>query len=358
MILSGLLTTAQNTYNVVVFSEDGEPFYAYMNGIRQNDKPETNIKVTGLNSEALNMRIKFENKALPILKQNMMPEFGYEYTIKIKRTAKKVMKMRFFGKVELAEAPRTNISTVQYHTAENALTPAAEQSESTFNTVNTQNNTTGTTIVTHSTVTMSTENLNPPINIDVNPNGINMSASGVNVNTHDINNDATVDTHTTAPVKGGTKTVGSTVTIKTNSVNNGTTYSTTSSTVSSSATSSTMAVQPSTPKPATVSAQPVANGGCGASMNPDSYENLKTKIDDTPFSDAKLSTAKLATKNACMTAEQVKGICSLLGMDDDKLAYAKFAYDYCYDKPNFYLVSEAFSFSTTTNKLNKYLLTK
>ncbi len=71
-------------------------------------------------------------------------------------------------------------------------------------------------------------------------------------------------------------------------------------------------------------------------MNTDTYEKAKTRIDDTPFSDAKLSTAKLATKNACMTSEQIKGICSLLGMDDDKLAYAKFAYDFCYDKNNFY----------------------
>ena len=59
---------AQGTYNVVIFSEDGQPFYAFVNGIRQNDKPETNIRVTGLNSSALNVRVEFQDPALPKLK--------------------------------------------------------------------------------------------------------------------------------------------------------------------------------------------------------------------------------------------------------------------------------------------------
>ena len=45
MVLVCVFTYAQNTYNVVIFSEDGEPFFVYANGIRQNDKPETNVKI-------------------------------------------------------------------------------------------------------------------------------------------------------------------------------------------------------------------------------------------------------------------------------------------------------------------------
>ena len=42
-------------------------------------------------------------------------------------------------------------------------------------------------------------------------------------------------------------------------------------------------------------------------------------------------------------------------MDEDKLTYAKFAYDSCVDKGNYYTVSELFSFSTTTYEFNEFL---
>ena len=42
-------------------------------------------------------------------------------------------------------------------------------------------------------------------------------------------------------------------------------------------------------------------------------------------------------------------------MDDDKLTYAKYAYNNCLDKANYYQVSEIFSFSATTVELNKFL---
>lgn len=73
------------------------------------------------------------------------------------------------------------------------------------------------------------------------------------------------------------------------------------------------------------------------------------------FSDTKMSTAKVATKNACLSVKQVMEIAKLFSMDDDKLAYAKFAYDRCVDKANYYQVGEIFAFSTTTDELNKFL---
>ncbi|NBQ47889.1 MAG: DUF4476 domain-containing protein [Sphingobacteriia bacterium] len=68
-----------------------------------------------------------------------------------------------------------------------------------------------------------------------------------------------------------------------------------------------------------------------------------------------MSTARIATKNTCLSVKQVKEIASLFNMDDDKLAYAKFAFDYCVDKANYYEVSDVFSFSSTTDDFNKFL---
>lgn len=371
LILSGLYSGAQNNYNLVIFSEDGEGFYAYVNGIRQNDKPETNIKVIDLNAQALSLRIQFENKSLPVLKQNMMPEMGYEHTLKIKKNTKRVMKLQYFGKVELVNAPRTNAPTVQYHTAENPLTNAGEE-------VIDEN-------ATISTGTSSTAS--PSVNITVN---VEESGNTIVSNTSAAPTNVVVTTATVTPKKNPSKTpkkpnptATDNITLtnpasatvnpvspknpKNTNLSEATHTLTSSSTTiitTTTVTNSSSSSQNGPGKPGSdASIQPViipapANTSCNAPMAEDSFEKLRSRIDDTPFSSAKLSTAKLAVKNACMTSQQIKGICSLLGMDDDKLDYAKYAYSYCYDKANFYQVSEAFSFSGTTDKLNKFLLEK
>src|SRR6476620_575491 len=109
LLLSGLLllsiySLAQNHVNLIIFSEDGDPFYAYINGVKQNSKPETNVKVTGL-SPNVSLRIEFENKALPQLKQNMTLEAGFEHTARIKRDMKQQMKLRYSGQTPISNEP-------------------------------------------------------------------------------------------------------------------------------------------------------------------------------------------------------------------------------------------------------------
>jgi hypothetical protein len=85
------------------------------------------------------------------------------------------------------------------------------------------------------------------------------------------------------------------------------------------------------------------------------FGKLKQSVEAKPFSDTKMSTAKVATKNACLSVNQIKEICNLFSMDEDKLAYAKYAYDYCTEKGNYYQVGDVFSFSTSTDELNAFL---
>ena len=324
LVLMALNTFSQNTYNLVMFAEDGDAFYVFANGIRQNDKPETNVKITGLTAQALSVRVEFENKALPQLKKNFPMEVGYEYTVRIKKDMKKQMKLQYFGQVALGEAPKSEASTVQYHTSEN---PSTQYNTSTTdNTATNSNNNSNTTVTTTSTSTHVNTNTNPngvAVNVNVNGLGINM-----NVNDPTFNDNATV-------------------------------HSTTSTTVTSSSSSSSSS--PKNPKsnsnPTTMpveTSQPVASG-CSSAMADASFQKMKKSVNDKPFSDTKMSTAKVATKNACLSTEQIKDICSLFSMDDDKLTYAKYAYAYCVDKANFYHVSEIFSFSTTTDELNEFI---
>ena len=327
---------AQGTYNVVIFSEDGQPFYAFVNGIRQNDKPETNIRVTGLNSSALNVRVEFQDPALPKLKQNMMPEPGFEHTINIRKNKKQEIKMTYFGRVALADAPQGGATNIAYHTSENAIDnngSSTSQTSTNYSTGNTNISTgynTGDGGVSVTTTSTSTQ-------ISTNPNNIsiNMGGTGINVN-----------------MTGTGVQSSSTTTVTTTSSSS---YSSTGSTSGSTSGYS----SGNTQNYGTGSGRAENHhSGCHVAMSQSAYDNLKRSVDEKPFSDTKMSTAKIATKNACLSTTQIKGICQLFSMDDDKLAYAKYAYDYCVDKTNYYTVSEIFSFSTTTDSFNKFLESK
>jgi len=229
------------------------------------------------------------------------------------------MKLQYFGQVALAEAPKSNASTVQYHTAENPI----ENSSNTNASANVNVNTSDDVNIVTTTSTTTQVNTNPnngSVNISIGGAGINMNV-----------NDPTF-------------------------TNNTTTHSSTSTTVTTTTSSSSPKNPKSNSNPTTM---PVDNAsvsaGCSGAMTDASFQKMKKAIEDKPFSDTKMSTAKVATKNACLSTGQIKTLCKLFSMDEDKLIYAKYAYIACVDKANFYQVSEVFSFSTTTEELNEFI---
>lgn len=319
------------SYNLVIFSEDGDPFFAFVNGIRQNDKPETNIRVTGLNAESLSLRVEFENAALPKLKQNMMGENGYEHTVRIKKNVKKEMKLQYFGKVALNEAPKSSGTSVAYHTAENPVNNSTSSSNSTVD-HSRDNNSTVINENGQTVISSSTSEMVDPSNVSVN---INVGETGMNVNMSGMNgNSSTVRSTTSTTVTQTTSSSGNLRTTTSNSSNG-------------------QAVNH-----AETVAPPKSAGGCSSAMTNSSFEKMKQSIESKPFSDTKMSTAKLATKNSCLSVDQVKEICKLFSMDEDKLTYAKYARDFCVNKTEYYHVSEVFSFSTTTDEFNEFLENK
>lgn len=312
LLFLSLITFGQNKVNLVVFAEDGDKFYAYVNGIKQNNTPESNVKVTGVTPN-ISLRIEFEDKALPQLKQNMALEPGFEHTAKIKRDMKKQLKLRYFGQTPLEETTTGNVPTVAYHTAETT-------DNGTSNTVNTGGN--NTTVTTTSTTTQINNGSNPN-NTSIN---VNMAGVGINMNVSGMDNGTTTTSQTTS-------------------------YTTTTTSSSSSSSNS----QPVKNNTASNQQVVTTNTGCKAAMTPSNFETMKKSVESKPFSDTKMSTAKIATKNNCVSVNQVKEISKLFSMDEDKLTYAKFAYDYCVDKGNYFQVSEVFSFSTTTDEFNEFL---
>src|SRR5579885_2749609 len=73
LCMYGMLTLAmhaQNSNNLVVFSETGDRFYLVLNGLKYNQNPETNVKVTNLNATNYKAKIIFE-KGNPDLNHNV-----------------------------------------------------------------------------------------------------------------------------------------------------------------------------------------------------------------------------------------------------------------------------------------------
>jgi hypothetical protein len=134
-----------------------------------------------------------------------------------------------------------------------------------------------------------------------------------------------------------------------------TTTTTTTNTVKS--TSTPVAKQPT---PAVQNSNPpVAKAqGCTVAASASDFATGKNSIKAQSFSDSQLKVAKTFTKNNCLSAAQIKEIMGMFSFEESKLDYAKYAYDFCVDKKNYYMLSDAFSFSSSSDDLNEFLETK
>lgn len=311
-LFAGLIYSAQEKINLVVFSEDGYPFYAYVNGVKQNATPEANVKITGL-SPNVSLRLEFEDKAKAQIKKDMALEPGFEHTVRIKEDSKKQLKLRYFGQTALNDPSNSGAKAVAYHSSDNST----NYNTAADNGVNSNQSSTHVQTEVKTTSTSDPERVN--VNVNMGGVGISMNVIGTDMSGTNMN-------------------------------------STTSTTVTSS-TSSSGYTQSETrsESPNSGAAAASAKAGCSNPMSAAEFSKLKQSVESKPFSETKMSTAKVATKNACLSLNQVKEVCKLFSMDEDKLAYAKYAYDFCTEKSNYYQVGDVFSFSSSTEDLNAFL---
>ena len=93
-------------------------------------------------------------------------------------------------------------------------------------------------------------------------------------------------------------------------------------------------------------------------MSEKQYKNAVDAVKGQSFSDGKLSTAELATKNKCLTIEQIRGIATLLTWDETKMGFVKYAYEASNEKGEYYTLSNLFSFSSSVDEFSKFLKSK
>ena len=119
VIITVISGVAQATSNLIIFASDPTPFYAIVNGIKQNTEPQTNVKITGLSNNQNHVKIVFADGITADVDKNFYFEsMNVEVTARLVST-KKGYKLRYFGEVAMGQAA-TNDQQVQivYHTVE------------------------------------------------------------------------------------------------------------------------------------------------------------------------------------------------------------------------------------------------
>jgi hypothetical protein len=327
------LASAQ-TANAVVFSENGDKFTLLLNGDKKNETPQVNVKVGGLVGEFFQARIDFEDPKLPDFNNNnfmVKPDMEVTYIIRVNKKGEYVLRFASEGPKSFDNTGSTS-STPAKTTIDPEVRKMAVVDDAPAKTTPAvvEGDDTGTTITTTTATTKTTKpTTGEKVNVGMNVGGVTM---GVNISVEGTEN-----------MEMETEDVQMTTTTKT----------TTTKTITTQA-----PPRPANPQPQP-QPQPVAvAAGCSLPMTSSQFQQAKSTIDGRSFEEDKLTVARQATKANCLSTAQIKEIMGLFSFEESKLDYAKFAYDYCTDKGNYYLLNDAFSFDSSVSDLNEFLETK
>lgn len=286
--------------NLTIFSDDGAKFFLILNGERYNDTPQTNIRVEELPNPYYDCKIIFEDKTIPTISKSALAlqdidGVVQDVTYRIKKGGNGKYTLRFYSEMPVQQnMPRPSNTTV-YHYGQPNVMMAGTQSN-VYETVTVQQTTTGA----GATV------------------GMNVGGVGISM---------------TVPVDEVT-------------------YSTTTTTTT---TSSGGGYSNVNPRPVNGGSFNNNNGGCRQPMSGMDFEEAKKSISSISFEDTKLSTAEQVIAANCLNTTQIMAMMKLFNFEDNKLAFAKSAYDRCVDKNNYYKVGGALTFDTSKGDLNQFL---
>ncbi|WP_395054762.1 DUF4476 domain-containing protein [Flavobacterium sp.] len=312
-LLFSLFTSAQiiPAGHLTIFSEDGDKFQLILNGELINDVPQTNLRVEDLNQPYYNAKVVFENKTLlEISKNNLVITdvdgvFG-DVTYKIKRDKNKIgkMKMNYFSSIPVVQGfiPPANVHVIHYGQPREIIVV----NENPRNPV--RGNSTQTT-------TTTTQSGGVNVGVGINVGGINM---GVSIND---SSDGEVITQTT------------TTTTSSNNHQDHDNHD---------------------------NHYQVIPKGCNGNscMTNGNFNTALSTIKGQNFEDSKLKTAKQVITANCLNVDQIILIANLFNFEDNKLDFAKFAYDYCIEQKNYFKLNGIFNFSSNADELSDYVQSK
>jgi hypothetical protein len=294
------------TGSLTVFSQNDDKFFLYLDGVKQNEVPRSNIRIRDIPGHYYQVKIVFENKKFwPITKNNVFISdeddnlMDASYRLRSDKTG--YPRFKFYSMTAANENFAVPAGMYVYSFGKPVPVNKSKDVAASKKT--------GTAVpgaVTNlkvigkddaaakkSTVKTSTAATKPPVK-----NG----SIGTTVNTND------------KPVAATTKPVGTTKTI------------------------------PETKK---CDGWPMAKSDLAAA---------KKAIEEAGKDEAKLTAAQQIIASNCLLSSQVAEFCSLFTTEKSKLAFAKYAYKFTIDRKNYAEVNNALSLETSKKELNKFII--
>jgi hypothetical protein len=283
---------AQKTGNLTVFSENGDKFFLVLNGEKQNDKPQTNIRVEELPQPYYSAKIIFVDSNLATITKNLqitdVDNKMMDVTYRIRKDKAGKVKLNPYSAIEVQP------------------------------------------------------DFVAPEGMYVHHFGHIGNSGGITQTTTTTTNSNTVDASVSVP--------GVSMNISINDPNEVSTTTTTTTTSHNSHSSHTNTTNTNNDD------QPVTDNNCrGWAMKQADFTAAKKTISDASFEETKLSTAKSIVSANCLSCDQVVAICNLFSFEDSKLKFAKYAYKYTIDPKNYFKVNNVFSFDSSKEELSKFI---
>lgn len=304
LFIAAFQTRAQilPTANLTIFSEDGQRFFLILNGERQNEQAQTNIRIEELPQPYYNCKIIFEDPSQKEISKNMLmltdangvPQ-DVTYKIKKDKSGKAVLRFFSFIPAEQNMVRPSNCTVYRFGVREPIFLAGGVRTQTTTTTIQTRD---------------GVRNDGAQLNIDMPGAEIRL-----NVSDPDMRQSTTVRTQTTTM---------------------------------------TTTTQDIPPYPDAVNDGSM--GTCrGYSMSPGQFEDARKVISTENFDETRLDIAKQAITANCMNTNQIMQVCKLFSFEESKLDFAKFAYAHCSDPNNYFKLNGIFTFSSSKEELTNYI---
>ena len=101
--------------------------------------------------------------------------------------------------------------------------------------------------------------------------------------------------------------------------------------------------------------RPSVNGFCQTPMEEQAFVAALNTVIKASFESSKEKIAKTIVQSNCLTSLQIKKIINCFSFESTKLSFAKFAYQYVFDPNNYFIVNDAFDFSSSIDELNDFI---
>jgi hypothetical protein len=293
------LFAQQKTGNLTIFSEDGDKFYLVLNGEKQNNQPQSNLRLEELPQPYYNAKIIFADSSIGNISKNTLmiasaDNVMMDVTYKIRKDKTGKAKLNYFSAIDVQRDYIPPAGTCVYRYGR----PAQVQVSN------------GTML----TTTTTTTNANAVV--------ANVNAPGISMNV--AINDPLMTTSTTTTTT--TTTSSSSNSNYNHNSNNNSNHNSNNS------------------------------RNCNSwPMNSSDFAAALKTISNSSFDETKLTTAKSIASNNCLSSDQVVKICNLFSFEDSKLAFAKHAYNHTTDRKNYFKVNDVFSFSSSKEELSKFV---